>query len=608
MNQRNEVIYSDIPALMREKGKCSPLRTLDKWEAVSYETREFKGTMIHAMPGVRPEPVTLELGLTGWYRVFVAMYASIKTLADRTMVDLRFTNDPSWVQVSPGSDPRRNRVQEFFWRCVDVTGQDLRVNCPGGTDKHGNLAWVRFVPMTEEDVALYKAEQVRKDTKRIYATHDMHFHLYSFAPQTFEDWHCIVEAHRDSDVESLSMENMLLYDGKPSTGDFNTTAYAREGDKNFHSTVKTHFTYELINDLVHYGHRELDIEMYMSLRMGMWGCEFPWNQMYMDNTFMRSHMEKRCVDRLGNFVESLSYTYPETRKYIQDLLCNMAATDCDGVEMMFHRVTALVLFEKPFLDLFAQKYPGVDPRELPAADKRIVDVRCQFMTQFVTDLRERIDRERAQRGQPRCKLIVRTHSTIHNTKLLGVDVEEWAKQGLIDKIVVYPMLIDEDLSGDIWQDEDKTRIDLKKYEEFAMSSEELVVSRRASFEYPHVEIFPPYDGEGDPATDEERITQWQALTEKYGVKVYHDIQPRQMPTLEMKRRALELYERGAENFSLWDTYGRVRDRVMWSMAGRIGHKEELASFTSGEGELYSTHRLISFGGENISIYLPFWGA
>jgi len=189
-----------------------------------------------------------------------------------------------------------------------------------------------------------------------------------------------------------------------------------------------------------------------------------------------------------------------------------------------------------------------------------------------------------------------------------VDVEQWAKQGLIDKIVVYPMLIDEELSGDIWQDEEKTRIDLKKYEEFAMSSEELVVSRRASFEYPHVEIFPPYDGEGDPATDGERVAQWQALTEKYGVKVYHDIQPRQMPTLEMKRRALELYQRGAENFSLWDTYGRARNRVMWSMAGRIGHKEELASFDSGEGELYSTHRLVSFGGENVSIYLPFWGA
>lgn len=607
MNQRKEVIYSDIPALVREQGVCSPLRTVGKWEALPYATRERKGTMLCAVPGANPQPVTLGLGLTGWYKVFICMYSSAYG-SSPTLLDLRFTDDPSWAQVGPAVEMRRNRVQEFFWRCVDLTGQDLGVRDAADPARSASLAWLRFVPMTDEEVAFYKADQARRDTKRIYATHDMHWHLYAYQPKTFADWHCIVENHRDSDVESLSMEYTLLYDGEPSTGNMETFVFCREGDRNVQRSLKTQYTHELINDLVSYGHRELDIEMYMSLRMGMWGCEYPWDQMYMDNTFMRSHMDKRCLDRMGNFVESLSYTYPETRRYIQDLLCRMAATDCDGVEMMFHRVTALVLFEKPFLDRFAEKYPGVDPRELPAADKRVVDIRCAFMTQFITELRERIDRERAQRGQPRCKLIVRTHSTIHNTKLLGVDVEGWAKQGLIDKIVVYPMLIDEDLSGDIWQDEEKTRIDLKKYEEFAMSSEELVVSRRASFEYPHVEIFPPYEGEGDPATDEERVAQWRALTEKYGIKVYHDIQPRQMPAKELQRRALELYQRGAENFSLWDTYGRILNRAMWTMASRLGHKEEIASCSDGEGELYTTYRLISLGGENISIYLPFWGA
>jgi hypothetical protein len=597
MSKREEILFSDIPALVQEKDKTNPLRTLDQWEAVPYETRKIQGTMLHSVACARPEPITLKLGLTGWYKVFVAMYASAPTL-----LDLRFTNDPSWAQVGPATENRRNRVQEFFWRCVDLTGQALGVNCPAGTDKTANLAWLRFVPMSDEEVAAYKADRARKDTKRIYATHDMHWHLYSYLPQTAEDWHCIVENHRDSDVESLSMENSMLYDGEPSTGDVNTLAFARAGDRNVQRSLKKHFTYALLNDLIGYGHRELGIEMYLSLRMGAWGIEFPCNQMYFDNTFMRAHMEQRCVDRLGNYVESASYAYPETRKYIQDHLSNMAATDCDGVEMMFHRVTALVLFEKPFLELFAQAYPGVDPRELPAADDRIVDIRCRIMTQFITELRKRIDRERAQRGQPRCKLIVRTHATIRNSKLQGVDVENWAKQGLIDKVVVYPMLIDEELSGDIWQDEGKTRIDLKKYEAFAMEADDLVVSRRASFEYPHVTLFP-----GDPATDEERIAQWQALTQKYGIKVYHDIQPRQMPTRELQRRALELYARGAENFSLWDTYGRIHNRTMWTMASRLGHKQELASFPDGEGELYSSHRLLSLGGENISIYLPFWG-
>jgi len=597
MDQRKEVIFSDIPALAREKEQITPLRLLGKWEAVPYKTRKVTGTMLYAVEGVRPQPVTLELGLTGWYRVFVAMYASTPNL-----LNLRFTNDPACVQVGPSNDAARNRIQEFFWRCADLTGQALTVVCPGGKPKTSSLAWLRFVPMTAEEVAAYRADQARKDTKRIYATHDMHGHMYSYAPQKAEDWYCIVENLRDSDVESLSMENSLIYDGDPSTGDVETLAFAREGDRYVQIGLKKHFTYELLNDVIGYGHRELGIEMYLSLRMGAWGIEFPMDQMYFDSKFLRSHMDQRCVDRLGNFVESASYAYPQTRKYLQDVLCRMAATDCDGVEMMFHRVTALILFEKPFVELFAASYPGVDPRQLPVADPRITEIRCRIMTGFVTELRERLDRERAQRGQRRCKLIVRCHSTIHNSKLQGVDVEQWARLGLIDKIVVYPMLIDEELPDDIWLDEEKTRIDLKKYEQFAMDSDELVVSRRASFEYPHTVIFP-----GDPATDEERVAQWQALTEKYGVKVYHDIQPRQMPTAEMKRRAVELYRRGAENFSLWDTYLRVTNRTMWTMASRIGHKEELASFTDGEGSLFSNHRLLSIGGQNTGIYLPFWG-
>ena len=162
MDQRKEVIFSDIPALVREQGKISPLRTLDKWEAVPYETRNIKGTMLYVVESARPEPVTLKLGLTGWYKVFVAMYASAPNL-----LDLRFTDDPSWAQVGPAHGTARSRVQEFFWRCVDLTGQDLSVNCPAGMDKTSSLAWLRLIPMTEEDVAAYKADKARKDTKRI---------------------------------------------------------------------------------------------------------------------------------------------------------------------------------------------------------------------------------------------------------------------------------------------------------------------------------------------------------------------------------------------------------------------------------------------------------
>ncbi len=602
MTKRKEIVYSDLPALVTDPSQLSTVRTLDRWETVPYETAKYKGNMLHAAPGVDAEPITLKLGLVGWYKVFLSLVAHRELGRNRFL--FRLTDDPApaqcWAEM--------HGVQEFFWRCADLTGQDLHLSLlPPARPLPSTLMWLRFLPMSEEEVAAYKADMARKDTKRIYATHDMHGQLYHYDPQLPDHWRCLVENYRDSDVESLSMENILIFDGEPSTESVDTLAFMRDGDRNVQRSLKKSYTYEMLEDLIGYGHRELGIEMYLSMRMAAWGIQFPYDETYFDNSFLRTHKELRCVDRIGGFAEAPSYAYPETRRYIIDQFSDMAKTSCDGVEMIFHRVTALILFEKPFLERFAESYPDVDPRELPAADRRVYTVRCAMMTEFVSDLRERLDKERAERGQPRCKLIVRCHSTLHNNKLCGLDIEEWAKRGLIDKVVVFPMLIDEDLSGDIWQDEEKTRIDLEKYRVFAREHYRTVIHRREDAEYSKAVIYPPYDGEGDPATDVERVAQWKALSDAYGIKVYHDILPRQMPAAEFRRRALELYERGAENFSLWDSYNRVPIRAEWTMAGRLGHKDELASFSDGEGELFYHCRMLNVGGQNVSMYIPDWG-
>ena len=58
---------------------------------------------------------------------------------------------------------------------------------------------------------------------------------------------------------------------------------------------------------------------------------------------------------------------------------------------------------------------------------------------------------------------------------------------------------------------------------------------------------------------------------------------------------------------MWDTYNRVPVRSQWSMAGRLGHKDELKDFDTGEGVLFSHHRYLKVGGQNMSMYLPIWG-
>ena len=95
------------------------------------------------------------------------------------------------------------------------------------------------------------------------------------------------------------------------------------------------------------------------------------------------------------------------------------------------------------------------------------------------------------------------------------------------------------------------------------------------------------------------------IEEKYGVKMYFEILPRTMVTEEFKRRALDLYDNGAERFGLWDTYGRASCIGMWNTAGKIGHKDELRDMTFEEYSKPMKIRLL--GNAEVSRYHPNWG-
>ena len=110
-----------------------------------------------------------------------------------------------------------------------------------------------------------------------------------------------------------------------------------------------------------------------------------------------------------------------------------------------------------------------------------------------------------------------------------------------------------------------------------------------------------------PDGQAEHVAEWMALEKKYGVKVYMEIMPRHLSNKEFKRRALDLYNCGAERIALWDTYGRAPMKAMWSTASRLGHKDELADMDVHEGEYYRRFRIYRIAGADISRYEPFWG-
>ena len=366
---REEIIFSDLGKLCTPAEVISPLREMHKWNSVPYETSEIRGTMLVALQDSRPADISLNPELTGWYRIFVGLGAA--TCPENNTVNLKLGSEDVFMHImhsEKGTYAARS-ISECFWCCADMTGETIDIG------KHANgsnvafsgdalLAWLRFEPMTEAEVEAFQVDQTRRDTKRIYATNDMYGMLYLYGPDKTEEWYSFIKDYAQSDVEWLSLENLMIFDGEPSTGDVENFAFPFPIPeyKAVQERLKKYMSYERYKDLVAYGH-EQGLNMCLSMRMGAWGIEFPCDQMFFTNSFHSAHPEYRCADRDGTIIDALSYIYPQVQDYIIEEFVKLAGQGCDAVEMMYHRGVPYVLFEEPFVELFKERY-GEDPRFL----------------------------------------------------------------------------------------------------------------------------------------------------------------------------------------------------------------------------------------------------
>lgn len=605
MENRKEIIYTDLGSLCQPAENISQTREHFKWNSVFYETKDFKGHMLISLGAGTPDNVTFTPNLQGWYRIFVGqpLYWFSRYSASQSDLLLRLDNQQAFEHFSHSilTQSPRHRIQEAYWCCADMTDRSVVIGKHKGTKgMDAGLAWLRFVPMSDTEVAAFQSDQLRTDTKRIYATNDMHGMICKFGYQSVEDWYGVVQDYNQSDVEWLSLENIGVYDGDISTGDSNNFAYPRPVDKRFQQTVKTSFTHDMLRQVVKFGH-EKGLKMCVSMRMGPWCMELPYDQMYHENSFYSSHPQLRCIDRDGTAISALSYMYAETQDYVISQLVELAKLGLDAVELMACRGNPYILFEKPFVDLFTEEY-GEDPRFLPQDDDRIISLKCDVFTNFFRRLRAALDQAT---GKGTTRIHLRGMYCIYDTRYIGLDPEALASEGLINAFLSYPQRVREILADHIWKDEDHTHLDLSKYHDYALESSEPIISRKSN-----LIVAPPMaDSRGimqGPVGLKERVDELMALEKKYGIPVYLDVFPRVMPPLEFRDRILEMYQCGVERFSLWDTYDRVPFKVNWSLMRQIGHKEKLADYR-GEGEYYSYHRVLKYGESDVSRYYPSWG-
>ena len=182
----------------------------DKWRRVPYEIKEGKGSLVVAGPRQKVSPLTLAPDLQGWYRIYLGVLG-LKTFMDSNGIDnyiwVRVSGDPAPTRVRAADELSYQTVDEFFFRCEDMTGKTLTFLHPEAREAETScLALVRFEPMTEKEVEEELRERERRDTKRLYATEDMHGAFIQDSPRDAEGFLVRMEPYRYSDVGVLAME------------------------------------------------------------------------------------------------------------------------------------------------------------------------------------------------------------------------------------------------------------------------------------------------------------------------------------------------------------------------------------------------------------------
>lgn len=586
---RNEYVISDFSTAVVEKDSLSVHSFPDKWEVVPYETAEILGSLLVASEMSEPAPVTVDPALTGWYKI----YACMTELSASNHIDLRLTDDEFPTTAAPGKLNRyalwiaSENAEEALWKCADMTGQKVEISkVKNGIPHTANLFWLRFVPMSDEEVAAYLEKKNDLSRKTLFAHMDGDFHSNDNA--TTPRGYCkALYAMKDSDVGIVSMEviNDLVDYGAhgkgyaPRTvGTVRRMEYMRELSEKHEEVYPVQIAYA----------HENGMKLFAGHRMQLSCFAFPLEQPIFAIPFVSEHPECRCVARDGRAIDFLSYGYETIQNFMIGNILESARQGFDGVHLIFDRGQHL-LFEAPVKERYEKKYGAdADFFRLPLSDEKLIDIKSEILTEFLQKLRRALNDYAAANGKKPMQIYMTTYFSNEDALLDGFDIERFAKAGVIDGFVQAKMCVWEE-TDDVMAEDGK--IDLDKYTEKANTR---YVIRR------------------DHSSNMERmiagIAKYREIAEKYGIAFHTENQwEGGQPAEAYARVAKKLYAAGAAALALWDCYPvRVQNLGEWSATSRLGKAEDVQAMPNEAEAYHRICKILSYNGRDMRYYNPSW--
>lgn len=447
--QANERILADLSRVHPVEA-VSPAPAPDKWLVLPYEADGITGKMLYRPMLSTPPDVSVRLPDLGLCRVYVGIYgcgeASIwkhvfygRQLGARPWrrLHLRFSDEDYYDQITPDDFPEAplyRFISESRWRTADVTGRSLVFSAPwqeAFRETDVGVAYVRLVPVNEKPA--WPAE-----TKRLVNYFDGNFMGHFVRNVADVKTHISPLAETDAKMVfwNTCREDTCYYPtkvGNPLPWHGTPGLYPHWTGRDFQAMLAAGLDpLKVACDVAH----ETGLEFYSSYRR-LTRRVAPHTPPVSPNALLVTHPELRCMDRDGRPLPHLSLTHARVRQRMIDLLSEQARNyDIDGVHLFFCRGVPFVFFEPPFLERFRERH-GLDARALPVDDRRVWEVRAEFVIQLFRELRAAMEAIGKERGRE-VKMAVTVMNKPDACAYFGLDVATLCREKLVDLLVPFP--------------------------------------------------------------------------------------------------------------------------------------------------------------------------
>ena len=568
--QQRPASTSDRAVYLSNLDRCLPASALSRrwkrhtWKVLEYQADNFGGTMLVAVEDSRAPEITYADPPSGWHEIYIGLVR--KPFEGPKQVQVRLTSDPAFTTLTglPGEkDHQLNWVDEIFWKAADLTGKSIvlrQVISP--QTRHAWVPFIKLIPLSEKKIRILQADRAQKTTRRLFVHTDAHFVNPSGSPAELKKY---IEPLRHSDVARIYWEggggDQVLYfsslgrdflDEYPQSEEGSEEVfYPRTIDRKWVESWKSYrrLGVDPLRVAAQFCH-QAGLEFHASYRVGGFIYPPP-HDPRPGQSFFQKHPDLVCVSREGIRLPRISYAFPETRRFVISLFREMAsAYPLDGVCLLYNRRPPLLFYEAPLVEGYREKF-GRDPRQLDPEDPSWLSYRATFLTRFMQELRQEMDRVAEEKKLDRRLRISAVVSRFPENIEHGMDLKAWIQKGLVDTIVGYSSSVRLNSYVPAWENLDDVK----------------------------------------PFVDLVRNTDCDLAL---------NMMPRDLTPEAYRRMAYRLYRAGVENFFFWDGIGRVRK------AARLGHRDEVEAWIqAGEPPVKPTAVPLTRMGEwDLSVETP----